>query len=219
MPPRCDLELVTGVLVLSQRQTVLVAKQAAEIDVLSRGRLRLGIGVGWNRVEFEALGMPFGQRGRLFDEQVELLNRLWTEPVVDFAGEFHTVRSAGLQMLPIQRPIPLWIGGDAPVVLERVGRVGQGWYCNARELPGDVFAGKVAAIRDAAVAAGRDPDAIGIEARQIVVADDDELEDALAAWRRAGVTHLAIDTMNVGRATVQEHVDAMRRVSRTLGLG
>lgn len=216
---RCDLELVTGVLVLPQRPTVLVAKQAAEVDVLSRGRLRLGIGVGWNRVEFEALGVSFARRGRLIEEQIELLRRLWTEPVVDFQGEFHTVRSAGLQMLPVQRPIPLWIGGDAAVVLERVGRVGDGWYCNAREAPGEAFAGKVATIRAAAAAAGRDPADIGIETRQVVGSDDDELEDAIGAWRPQGVTHLAIDTMNVGRRTVDEHVDTLRRASRVLGLG
>ena len=216
---RCRLELVSGVLVLPQRQTVLVAKQAAEVDVLSGGRLRLGIGVGWNRVEFQALGVPFERRGRLMEEQIELLRRLWTEPVVDFEGEFHTVRSAGLQMLPVQRPIPLWVGGDAPVVLERIGRVGDGWYCNAREAPGEVFAEKVAAIRAAATAAGRDPDAIGVETRQIVAPGDTELDEAIAMWRRYGVTHLAIDTMNVGRTTVEEHVDALRRAARSLGLG
>lgn len=215
---RCDLELVTGVLVLPQRQTVLVAKQAAEVDVLCRGRLRLGVGVGWNRVEYEALGVPFGCRGRLIEEQITLLRRLWTEAVVDFDGEFHTVRSAGLQMLPEQRPIPLWVGGDAPAVLERVGRLADGWYCNAREMPGDEFDAKVAVIRRAAAVAGRDPERIGIETRQIVVHDNDEFESAIGAWRRHGVSHLAIDTMNVGRATVEEHVEALRRASRAMGL-
>lgn len=221
---RCDLELVTGVLVLPQRQTVLVAKQAAELDILSRGRLRLGIGVGWNRIEYEALGIDFAGRGRRMDEQIAVLRRLWTEPVVDVdidAGQ-HRIRSAGLQTLPVQRPIPLWIGGDAPPVLERVGRLGDGWYGNAREAPGDEFAGKVAAIRQAAAAAGRDPDAIGVEARQLVprddggVHDDRELAGAVAAWRRHGLSHLAVDTMNMGRTTVTEHVDALRRAARVL---
>lgn len=216
---RCELQLVTGVLVLPQRQTVLVAKQAAEVDFLCGGRLRLGIGVGWNRLEYKALGVPFEQRGRLMEEQIGLLRRLWTEPVVTFDGAYHHVRSSGLQLLPVQRPIPLWIGGEAPAVLERAGRTGDGWYCNARQAPGDDFLAKVDAIRAAATAAGRDPDEIGIETRQIAVHDDDELDDAIAAWRRNGVTHLAIDTMNVGRTTVDEHVDALRRAATALGLG
>jgi probable F420-dependent oxidoreductase len=196
-----------------------VAKQAAEADVLSGGRLRLGVGVGWNVREFEALGLPFERRGRFFEEQLEVLRRLWTEPVVTYEGEFHTIRSAGLQMLPVQRPIPLWLGGDAPRVLERIGRLGDGWYCNARELPGEDFDRKVSAIRAAAQAAGRDPAAIGVETRQIVGHDDDDFAAAVERWRRAGITHLAVDTMNVGRSTLAEHVDALQRASKLLGLG
>jgi probable F420-dependent oxidoreductase len=101
----------TGVIILPQRQTALVAKQAAQVDLLSGGRLRLGVGIGWNEVEYEALGEEFGNRGRRMEEQVELLRRLWTEPVVDFTGRWHRVPEAGINPLPVQRPIPVWIGG------------------------------------------------------------------------------------------------------------
>ena len=109
-----SLELVTGVIILPQRQTALVAKQAAEVDLLSGGRFRLGIGVGWNAVEYEALGEDFGSRGKKSAEQIELLRRLWTEQSVTFDGDFHQVTGAGIAPLPVQRPIPVWIGAASP---------------------------------------------------------------------------------------------------------
>jgi probable F420-dependent oxidoreductase len=214
----CDLELVS-VLVLPQRQTVLVAKQAAEVDVLSSGRLRLAVGVGWNPVEFEALGMPYHRRGRLIEEQIALLRTLWTTAVVTFEGEFHTVRSAGLQMLPIQRPIPIWMGGDAPSVLERIGRLADGWYPNAAEQPGEVFEAKLRTIGDAAEAAGRDRAELGVQPRVIVGhKTEDELQAAIEAWRASGATHLGIDTMTAGRTTVDEHIGALERTAKVLEL-
>src|SRR6266404_7156909 len=125
------LELGTAVLVLGQRQTALVAKQAAEVDVLSGGRLRLGIGIGWNHVEYEALGENFHNRGRRSEEQIAVLRALWTQDVVDFHGRWHHIRHAGLNPLPIQRPIPLWLGGGRPggeAVIERIGRLADGWF-------------------------------------------------------------------------------------------
>ena len=122
------LEFVTGVLILSQRQTVLVAKQAAEVDVLTGGRLRLGIGVGWNDVEYEGLGENFGNRGRRSAEQIEVMRLLWTQEVVDFHGRYHDITHAGINPLPVQRPIPVWFGGGAPQVVRRIGRTGDGWF-------------------------------------------------------------------------------------------
>ena len=122
------LEFVMGVLVLPQRQTALVAKQAAEVDVLTGGRLRLGVGVGWNYVEFEALGKDFNNRGKRIEEQIAILRALWTQPVVDFKGEWEQIPEAGLNPLPVQRPIPIWIGGTADVVLKRTARLGDGWF-------------------------------------------------------------------------------------------
>ncbi|MDQ1395260.1 MAG: hypothetical protein QOG64_519 [Acidimicrobiaceae bacterium] len=215
----CDLELVTGVLILPQRQTVLVAKQAVEIDVLSSGRLRLAVGVGWNPIEYEALGMPFARRGRMIEEQITLLRRLWTCSSVTFEGEFHKVQSAGLQMLPIQQPIPLWMGGDATVVLDRIGRLADGWYPNAAEVPDDAFVAKLGAIRAAAEAAGRDPGAIGVQPRiTIGRSTDDELHAEIDAWRSRGATHLSIDTMTAGWSSVDEHVGSLERTAKVLGL-
>src|SRR4051812_37821183 len=123
-----SLELVTGIVILPQRQTALVAKQAAEVDLLSGGRLRLGVGLGWNAVEYEALGKDFTDRGRRITEQVDLLRRLWTEPTVTFHGRYETVTAAGLAPLPVQRPIPVWIGASSEPALRRAGRIADGWF-------------------------------------------------------------------------------------------
>ncbi|HWW54008.1 MAG TPA: LLM class F420-dependent oxidoreductase, partial [Acidimicrobiales bacterium] len=122
------LELVTGIIILPQRQTALVAKQAAEVDLLTGGRFRLGVGLGWNAVEYEALGKDFSDRGRRLDEQVTLLRSLWTEPSVNFAGAYERVTGAGLSPRPIQRPIPIWFGAQSPAAYRRVGRLADGWF-------------------------------------------------------------------------------------------
>ena len=123
-----SLELVTGIVILPQRQTVLVAKQAAEVDLLSGGRFRLGVGIGWNAVEYEALGKDFSNRGQRIAEQVDLMRRLWTEQSVTFEGSYETVTAAGLAPLPIQRPIPIWFGATSAPALRRVGRLADGWF-------------------------------------------------------------------------------------------
>src|SRR4030095_5402479 len=156
------LELVTAVIILGQRQTALVAKQAAEVDVLSGGRLRLGIGIGWNAVEYEALGAHFHNRGKRSEEQLAVLRALWTQDVVDFHGRWHHIRHAGINPLPIQRPIPIWLGGGstnvAPVI-ERVGRLADGWF--PQFAPDATGRAALERMRTAARAAGRDPSAIG----------------------------------------------------------
>jgi probable F420-dependent oxidoreductase len=118
---------ITGILVLPQRQTQLVAKQTAQVDLLSGGRLRLGIGVGWNWAEFEGMGAHFRDRGRRIEEQIDLLRLLWTQERVSFEGKWHTIPDAGINPLPVQRPIPIWIGGSAEAVIERTGRMADGW--------------------------------------------------------------------------------------------
>jgi probable F420-dependent oxidoreductase len=191
------LELVTGVLVLPQRQTALVAKQAAEIDILTGGRFRLGVGLGWNFVEFEALGEEFTNRGRRAEEQIELLRRLWTEAVVTFEGRYHRVPAAGINPLPVQRPIPIWIGGSAEAAIRRAARIADGFFPQ-RPLDGD-WPGTMERFRAWVEEAGRDPDAIGIEARiDVSAGTSDDWRRAAEEWRVLGATHLSVAAMRGG---------------------
>ncbi|MBV9788474.1 MAG: LLM class F420-dependent oxidoreductase [Chloroflexi bacterium] len=211
-----QIELVTGVIILPQRQTALVAKQAAEVDVLSGGRLRLGIGVGWNPVEFEGLNEDFGNRGARSEEQIEVLRKLWTEPVVTFKGRWHQIDAAGIKPLPVQRPIPIWIGGGAEKVLERTARIGDGWF---PQMPPDETAREaVQRLRAYAEAAGRDPNTIGIEARLSIgrVPESGWLA-YVEGWRELGATHLSINTMDAGLRSPQEHIDALRHAKAVIG--
>ncbi len=153
------LELVTGVIILPQRQTALVAKQAAEIDLLTEGRFRLGVGLGWNAVEYEALGASFGDRGRRLSEQVPLLRRLLSEAVVTHVGTFDRITAAGLAPLPHQRPIPIWIGGESPPAYRRIGRLADGWIPEVP--PGPELDDAMAIIAEAAIDAAAGPDHAG----------------------------------------------------------
>lgn len=202
--------LVAGVIILPQRQTALVAKQAAALDVLSSGRLRLGVGIGWNPVEYEALGEDFNNRGRRCEEQVELMRQLWTHELVTFEGRWHKVTDAGLNPLPIQRPIPIWLGGGAEAVLRRVGRFADGWLPLLG--PDENCRGAVEKIHAYARAAGRNPAAIGIEGR-ISAAERpaEQWLQEIRAWKNLGATHLCINTMKTGLATPTAHIEAIRR--------
>jgi probable F420-dependent oxidoreductase len=205
------LELVTGVLVLPQRQTALAAKQAAEVDVLSGGRLRLGVGIGWNAVEYEALGVPFEQRGARLTEQVELLRKLWAEPVISAEGRFEKVVEAGLNPLPPRRRIPIWFGGGADAVLRRTGRIGDGWL--PQSPPTAEARRQVELVRSAAVEAGRDPAQIGFEPRlSLGLVPEKEWPDFVEGWRELGATHLGVNTMNMGLGKPEEHAAVLRDV-------
>jgi probable F420-dependent oxidoreductase len=202
--------LVSGVIILPQRQTVLVAKQAAAVDVLSGGRLRLGVGIGWNPVEYEALGENFTDRGRRSEEQIEVMRALWTRELVTFKGRWHTITDAGINPLPVQRPIPIWIGGAADPVLRRVGRLADGWFPLAE--PGDKVRSMIERIRFYAKEAGRDPAAIGIEGRVSAAGGAPEKWRAvIAQWKELGATHLSVNTMKAGLSTSSAHIDAIRR--------
>jgi probable F420-dependent oxidoreductase len=209
----CQLELVTGVIILPQRQTVLVAKQAAEVDVLSEGRFRLGVGLGWNPIEYEALGEDFHNRGRRMEEQIELMRLLWTQPVIDFAGEFHRVTGAGLAPLPVQRPIPIWVGvGADQRALRRAGRLADGWIPFGP--PGGRFEERREIVHQSARDAGRDPAALGMQTRiDFGDGDLDRLGAEAAAWRDAGATHLSVNTMSAGLRTIDDHIAALERVA------
>ncbi|HUG14666.1 MAG TPA: LLM class F420-dependent oxidoreductase [Thermomicrobiales bacterium] len=212
-----NLEMVTGVIILPQRQTALVAKQAAAVDRLSNGRLRFGIGTGWNDVEYIALNENFHNRGRRMDEQIEVMRALWTNEVVNFQGRYHTIPDAGINPLPVQQPIPIWIGGYADIVMERIGRVGDGWFPGSQ--PGDALERLKEQVNEAAAAAGRDPGAIGMEGR-ISLKPDAEVEwmAQTEGWRNAGATHMSINTMGSGRAP-GEHIDTIVRYGELMRRG
>jgi len=205
------LEFVTGVVILPQRQTALVAKQAAEVDLLSEGRFRLGVGIGWNAVEYEVLGEDFSVRGARSEEQIELMKRLWTERSVTFEGRFDTVRGAGIAPLPVQRPIPVWIGAGSAKGYQRAGRMADGWFPMMG--PGPKLDEARAVVRDAAVGAGRDPDALGMQGQVRSAIDPDGAAAELAAWGKAGATHVAVSTMGHGLATVDDHLAALEAIS------
>ncbi len=202
------IELTTGVLVLPQRQTALVAKQAAEVDVLSGGRLRLGIGVGWNEVEYLALNKPFSNRGARIVEQVDLLRALWTDPMVDFKGRWHRIDRAGLNPRPVQRPIPIWMGGWDERVLRRIGRLADGWF--PLRHPPEGWAAVIQRLHRYACEAGRDPGTIGIEPRFTLRGSPDDWRRAKEEWEALGATHLSLNTMGVGLATLNDHIAAIR---------
>ena len=204
------LELVTAVIILPQRQTALVAKQAAAVDVLSGGRLRLGIGVGWNPVEYEALGENFHDRGRRSEEQIDLMRQLWTNDLITYEGKWHKVTDAGLNPLPVQRPIPVWFGGAAPQTLRRVATMGDGWFPLFR--PDDRGRELVESMREQAQAAGRDPASIGVESWvSIRDSSEDDWRQAVDTWRELGATHISVNTMNAGLQSPQAHIEAIQR--------
>ncbi len=209
------IELATGVLVLPQRQAVLVAKQAAEVDFLSRGRLRLGVGVGWVPEEFAALGMDYQTRGRRCAEQIALMKQLWTSQIVTFHGEWHHVENAGISPLPVRRPIPIWIGGHVDATFQRVAQLGDGWLTTRP--PDDQARAMVERLRQQMHSAGRSMDEIGIEA-PLSINDIPETEWVGYAerWRELGGTHLFVNTMGMGFTTVDEHIDALSRVKGIL---
>jgi probable F420-dependent oxidoreductase len=203
------IELVTGILILPQRQTPLVAKQAAEVDVLSGGRLRLGIGIGWNNVEYEALSEDFHNRGRRSEEQIEVLRLLWTNDLVTYKGRWHTITDGGINPLPAQRPIPVWFGGMDERVLKRLARVGDGWMPQGS--PDDRLRAMIERVRSYARDAGRDPTEIGIDGRTTLHGTPDDWARQLAGWKEVGATHISVSTMAAGLSTPDDHIDALRR--------
>ncbi len=209
------VEFVTGILILPQRETALVAKQAAEVDVLSNGRFRLGIGNGWNKVEYTAMNMDFHTRGKRIEEQVDVLRQLWTRDLVTYQGQWHTIPDAGLNPLPVQRPIPIWFGGHADAVLERIGRLGDGWFPNYRSTTAaQPSLDKLAQYLEAN---GRALADIGIEPR-LSYGDGraDEWQQVLAEWQAVGATHLTLNTMYLGFDTPQKHIAAITKFAEAI---
>jgi probable F420-dependent oxidoreductase len=209
-----SLELVTGVIILPQRQTALVAKQAAEVDLLTGGRFRLGIGVGWNRVEYDGLGQDFTTRGRRSGEQVELMRKLWTEEVVTATVDGERVISAGIAPAPVQRPIPVWFGAQSPPAYRRAGRLGDGWFPQIQ--PGPELDEARGIVEQAARDAGRDPAQLGMEGRVSWAGDADRTAEQLERWREVGASHMSVNTMKAGFATVDDHLAALESLASVL---
>lgn len=204
-----QLEFATGIIILPQRQTALVAKQTATLDVLCGGRFRLGIGIGWNQVEYAALNEEFGNRGRRVEEQIQVLQALWTEELVTFEGKWHTIPDAGLNPLPVQRPIPLWFGGHADPVLRRLARYGAGWMPNYATVA--QAAATLEALDAHLSAAGRSRHDIGIEPRLSYGKGDEKAWiESLETWRDVGATHFTVNTMGCGFTSPQQHLDALK---------
>ena len=210
------VELVTTVLVLPQRQTVLVAKQAAEVSLLSQGRLRLGVGVGWNHAEFEALGADFHTRGERAAEQVTVLRRLWTEPLVTFAGRWHTLDRVAIAPLPA-RPIPVWMGGGTgEVTLRRIAGLADGWMPMARASTD--IEGLVARMRGYLREAGREPSSLGIQATVGAVGPASEWAAAARRWAQAGATHLTLGGAPDPGLSAMQRLERAPEVKRVLEL-
>ncbi|WP_254528654.1 LLM class F420-dependent oxidoreductase [Natrinema gelatinilyticum] len=209
-----ELAFMTGILVLPQRQTALVAKQAAQLDRFADGRVRMGVGVGWNEPEYVALGEDFSRRGRRIEEQVEVLRRLWTEELVEFEGEFHEIPDAGIRPLPLQRPIPIWMGGMSEPVKRRIARLADGWLPQFQL--GDEAEAHLADLYEYAEDAGRDPDDIGLGGRMYAVpGEEDEWIDCAQDWDDLGADYLSITTMYQGLEG-EEHAAHLERVAEVL---
>lgn len=209
------LELVTGILILPQRQTALVAKQAAAVDVLSGGRMRLGIGVGWNPVEYQGLNEDFHTRGARMNEQIAVLRALWSETAVTFNGRWHTVEDAGINPLPVRRTIPIWMGGHSDAAIKRAARVGDGWLPQRR--PDDESRMQVERLRAYTRAAGRPENAVAIEARlSLSLVPEHGWRAYVDAWQSLGATHLTVNTMGLRLPTVEAHIEQLRQVKAIL---
>jgi probable F420-dependent oxidoreductase len=211
------IEFATGILILPQRQTALVAKQAATLDVLSNGRFRLGVGIGWNEVEYIALGENFHNRGKRMEEQVALLRMLWTQPLVNFSGRWHKILDAGINPLPVQRPIPIWFGGADERAIQRMARIGDGWMLNIRTL--EQARPKLELLNRFLEETERDKASFGIEPRlnMNLIARDDWIE-YVQTWEKLGATHLMVNTMGCGFETSAAHLEALKKFAEVIGL-
>ena len=212
------LVLVTGAMTLPQRQAVLVAKQAADVDLLTGGRFHLGVGVGWNEVEYEALGSDFHTRGRRLDEQVAVMRALWTQEVVTFEGRWHRLTEVGINPLPVQRPIPLWFGGGAAdTALERIARLADGWFAptSGYRSPADLQR-MLVRLREHAVAAGRDPNIPVQVMLRVGTGTADDWRRTRDKWADLGVSAVSLYTMAGGLANVDQHVQRLREVRMAL---
>ena len=212
---RTSLAFATSIRLGPQRQTALLATQAAELDLLCGGRFRLGLGIGWNKVEYDALGVPFDQRAAIFEEQIAVLRALWTRKSVTVDGRFHHITASGLAPFPLQRPIPIWIGGHAPSALRRVGRVADGWFPVFR--PHGGLEEALETVHEGAAEAGRDLSGFQFEGRLEYAGHDlDTVVEHTRRWREAGASHLSVNTMHAGLDGADAHIAALREIAEAI---
>lgn len=209
------LGLVTGILILPQRQTALVAKQAAEVDLLSGGRLRLGIGSGWNHVEYEVLNEDFHTRGKRQEEQVHVLRALWEQPVVEFDGRWHHIDRAGINPLP-GRQIPIWFGGHDDRVVQRAARLGDGFI--PQFLPDAEGAARIERLWASLAANGRDPAQFGLEAQVRLAAGPEKWAAHADSWKSLGADYVSIGTMGCGFSSPADHLRGIESYAREVGV-
>lgn len=212
-----DMEFVTGVIISPQRQTVLLAKQAASLDVLNKGRFRLGIGVGWNELEYVGLNENFRNRGKREEEQIDVMRQLWTNDVIEYNGEYHTIPDAGINPLPFQRPIPIWLGGRSDIAYRRAARLADGFM---PQFPPDADGAEIVArLHQYVREAGREPEAFGMEARVSMMDKSPDIwKQEFEDWRNLGATHISINTMRMGLSSPAEHIDKIRRFADEAGV-
>jgi probable F420-dependent oxidoreductase len=207
----------TSIIILPQRQTALVAKQVATLDHLSGGRLRLGVGLGWNEIEYRALGQDFHTRNKRFEEQIYLLRRLWTEPLVNFTGQWDTIPDAGINPLPLQQPVPIWFGGHAKAVLRRAAHLADGWMPNYRK-PEEARPA-LELLKHYLREAGREQSSFGIEARIAFGSGDPEIwHKLIQSWQADGATHISFNTMGSGFQSPGAHLSALQKIAASIGL-
>lgn len=206
------IEFITGILILPQRQTVIVARQAADLDLLSNGRLKLGVGTGWNYVEYDSLGQDFYRRGARLAEQVGLLRRLWSEPLVKFSGKFDSIDRAALTPRP-RHPLPIWFGGFADVALRRAAKFGDGFvFVDGAQ---DAFV-QIGIMRQFLQEARRERENFGFHCNMLRAKQPQRVVETASRWREIGGTHASVNTMGQSFTTIEQHIDYLKAVADAL---
>jgi probable F420-dependent oxidoreductase len=201
------LELATGITVLSSRQTILAAKQIAQLDRMCNGRLRLGVSAGWNRNEYQAAEIAFESRGKRLNEQIILLRKLWTENYVTFAGDYHTLENVGIFPKPKQQPVPIWIGGYSDLALKRVSTLGDGWLADSTNESPQTLMPKIEKLKRFASDSGRDSNDIGLETVDVNIREQRDWGQWVEEWKMLGVEYMSVTTRHAKAHTPQQHLD------------
>jgi len=206
-----NIGFASGVVVLPSRQTVLVAKQAIELDILTGGRFRLGVSVGWNEKEYQAMGADKSSRGKRIDEQLVILRQLWEDPFVSFQSDYHTIDNIGIHPRPVQHQCPLWVGGRVDSTMRRVAKFGNGWMMHNENPTLEWAKRDIATLLQYVKEAGRQPEDVELNIIGIEVGEDKDWKQVVTDWENVGMSYLDVCTWNSGLETWDEHMFAIRR--------